>query len=70
MAETLMYIPKDDPQNNLFCRLKLVVEHKTKPTNKKILCKTFGTSVKGTSVLNSQLSPISLILIFSKGRDF
>ena len=26
MADTLIYIPNDDTQNNLFCRLQLLVE--------------------------------------------
>ena len=38
-----MYIPDDNKQNSLFCRLKLVIHEKVpkvvKPTNKKTLLK-------------------------------
>ena len=67
MADELMYIPNEDTQNSLFCRLQVLVEtfgqaslkvpKVVKPTNKKTLLKTLGTSV-----INSPLSPFFLIL--------
>ena len=67
MADTLMYIPNNDTQKHLFCRLQLVVEtseHPTwwankpkfnkvvEPTNRKMYCKTLGASV-----INSPMTP-------------
>ena len=51
MADEFMNIPKDDTQNNPFCRLKLVVEN---PLN--CYFKTLGTSV-----INSPLSSLSVL---------
>ena len=71
MDDKFMYIPNDDTQNYLFCRLKLVVEtfkHSTVwaiQSNPKFLSqrirKRYHKSL-GTSVINSPLSPLSLVL--------
>ena len=43
MADKLMYIPKDDTQNYIFCRLQLVVE-------------TFGYSTSWTNQSKSKFN--------------
>ena len=67
MADRLMFIPNDDTQNNTVCRLHLVVEtfrHSNsrkvpkvaKPRKRKPYYNTLGTSV-----INSPMSPPSLV---------
>ncbi len=79
IANRLVYIPNNDTQHYLFCRFKLVYTQLNKaskkitqvpkfvrPTNKKLLL------TLGTSVINSPLSPISLVkevnYIFNKSN--
>ena len=64
MADKLLYIPNNDTQNYLLCRLQIVVET-NEPTNKKKFlslqsCWDNEQEKLGTSVINSSLSPLPM----------
>ena len=62
MADKFKYIPNDDTQNSLFCRLKLLVETFGHSTNQKYfkvpkVVKTANKKTLGTSVIKIPMSP-------------
>ena len=66
MADKLMYIPNSDTQNYPYCRLQLVADGLTNQNITKVpnffkLAKKRHNNTLGIIVINSQMSPFSLV---------
>ena len=69
MADKLVFIPIDDTQNYLFCRLQSMGETSRHSTNQKSIKAPGCYKTFETSIISSQMSPPSLEVFTFQHED-